>query len=69
MRAKDWTYKDLPELWEFDAFIENLWKRGMYREYIVNYLIRHHYVRNLDLIFDIVETKKETLADPNSNFL
>ena len=54
-------YTDLPELDEFDTFIENLWKRGMYREYIVNYLIRHYYVRNLDLIFDIVETKKETL--------
>ena len=59
----------LPELDEFDTFIENLWKRGLYREYIVNYLIRHHYVRNLDLIFDIVETKKETLADPNLNYL
>ena len=63
------SFKVLPSLEEFDAFIENLWQKGLYREYIINYLIRYHYVRNLDCIFDIVATKQETLADKTKNYL
>lgn len=59
----------LPTLQEFDDFLETLWKKDNYRSYIVNYLIRHHYVRNMDLIFDIVESKRETLEDPTKNWL
>ena len=63
------SFKVLPPLEEFDAFIENLWQKGLYREYIINYLMRYHYVRNLDCIFDIVATKQETLADKTKNYL
>ena len=59
----------LPNLEEFDDFLEMLWQKSKYRDYIVNYLIRHHYVRNQDLMFDICETKRETLDEPNSNWL
>ena len=59
----------LPTLEEFDNFLEDLWQKSKYREYIINYLIRHYYVRNQDLIFDIVESKRETLEDPNANYL
>ena len=62
-------YTELPSLEELDHFIETLWKKGMYRDYICNYLIRHHYVRNQDLIFDICETKRETLDEPDKNWL
>lgn len=62
-------YTVLPSLEELDNFIETLWKQSKYRDYIVNYLIRHHYVRNQDLMFDIVETKRETLEDPEKNYL
>jgi len=41
----------------------------MYREHIINYLMRFHYVRNLDCIFDIVQIKAETLADKTKNYL
>ena len=62
-------YTELPSLEELDAFIETLWKKGMYRDYICNYLIRYYYVRNQDLGFDICETKKETLEDQTKNWL
>ena len=59
----------LPSLNLFDDFLEELWQKNKFRDYIVNYLIRHHYVRNQDLIFDIVETKRETLENENANYL
>ena len=62
------TLKDLPSLEEYDQYLDDLWTAGKYREFIVNYLLRHHYVRNLDLIFDIVTTKAETL-DSTKNWL
>ena len=63
------SFKELPELAEYDAFVENLWSEGKYREYIVNYLMRYYYVRNQDLMFDIVDTKTETVADRCKNYL
>ena len=63
------SFKQLPELSEYDAFVDNLWEECKYREYIVNFLMRHYYVRNQDLMFDIVFTKTETLADRCKNYL
>lgn len=57
----------LPSLAEFDAYVEFLWSSKKYREYIVNFLLRHHYVRNKDLLFDIVDKKSE--IDETSNWL
>jgi len=62
-------YTELPSLEEVDGYIETLWKKGMYRDFIVNYLIRYYYVRNQDLLFDICETKRETLEDQTKNWL
>ena len=62
-------FTELPSLEEVDNFIETLWKKGMYRDYICNYLIRYYYVRNMDLLFDICETKRETLEDQTKNWL
>ena len=63
------SHMTLPSLAEYDAYLELLWTKGKYRDYIVNYLMRHHYTRNMDLIFDIVSTKKETLEDLSKNYL
>ena len=57
----------LPSLGEFDNYLELLWSDKKYREYIVNFLIRHHYVRNKDLLFDIVDKKAE--IDEKCNWL
>ena len=62
------TLKDLPSLEEYDQYVDDLWTAGKYRDFIVNYLLRHHYVRNLDLIFDTATTKAETL-DVTKNWL
>ena len=63
------SFKVLPALEEYDAFIQDLWDTCKYREYIINYLMRHYYTRNLDLIFDITETKNDTLKDKTKNYL
>ena len=39
----------LPDITEFDDYITDLFKRKKYREYIINYLMRHYFVRNQDL--------------------
>ena len=57
----------LPSLGEFDNYLELLWSDKKYKEYIINFLIRHHYVRNKDLLFDIVDKKAE--IDETSNWL
>ena len=53
---------------EFDDHIEALWQAQDYVPYIINYLIRHHYVRNQDLFFDVVDTKKAT-EDTSKNYM
>ena len=63
------NFKKLPSLEEYNLFIDNLWQKKMHGEYIINYLMRYHYVRNLDCMFDIVATKAETLADKTKNYL
>ena len=57
----------LPSLGEFDNYLEILWVDKKYKEYIINFLIRHHYVRNKDLLFDIVDKKSE--IDEKCNWL
>ena len=47
------SFMQLPSLKEYDDFIENLWNTCSYRMYIINYLMRNFYTRNVDLIFDI----------------
>ena len=63
------TLKELPSLEDYDIYLESLWDKKKYKEYIINYLLRHHYVRNLDLIFDIVSSKSETLDDLCKNYI
>ena len=57
----------LPSLKEFEDHIDYLFKEKRYKEYIINYLIRHCYVRNQDLLFDIVKKKGDAVG--NKNFM
>ena len=57
----------LPSLGEFDNYLELLWSDKKYKEYIINFLIRHHYVRNKDLLFDTTEKKSD--IDQEHNWL
>ena len=55
----------LPDITEFDAYISDLFDKKKYREFIVNYLMRNYYVRNQDLLFDIVNLKIDMEDDLN----
>ena len=57
----------LPSLGEFEDFIETLWYAKKYKDYIINFLIRHHYTRNKDLNF--FTTEKKTEVDEESNWI
>ncbi len=56
------SYEDLIE------YLEKLSKSKKYREYIINYLMINLQVRNEDLLFKIVERKKDT-TDTNFNYI
>ena len=56
---------DLPTLESFDHHLDYLYDEKKYKEFIVNYLIRHCYVRNQDLLFDIVKRKADATGNKN----
>ena len=58
----------LPEYEKLLDHLEELYARGEWRAYVVNYLLIHCQVRNQDLICDIV-TKVTDAKDSNKNFL
>jgi hypothetical protein len=61
-------FMELPSLDELDNHIEELYQDGQWVPYIINWLLRHHYVRNQDLLFDFVTTQKET-KDTSKNYM
>jgi hypothetical protein len=58
----------LPEYEKLLDHLEELYARGEWRAYVVNYLLIHCQVRNQDLVCDIV-TKVSDAKDSNKNFL
>ena len=61
-------YIILPSITEFDEHINTLFREKKYMEFIINYLIRNVFVRNQDLIFTVVDTRKET-GDKSKNYM
>ena len=59
----------LPSLSEFEGHIEYLYKEKKYKEFVINYLIRHCYVRNKDLLFDIVRRRADAVGKKNYMWL
>ena len=55
----------LPSLAEFEGHIEYLYNEKKYKEFVVNYLIRHCFVRNKDLMFDIIRKRKDAVGQKN----
>jgi len=58
----------LPSYNDLLDYLDKLSKAKKYREYIINYLMIHLQVRNEDLLFKIVERKKDT-TDTNFNYI
>jgi hypothetical protein len=52
----------------FSAYVDNLYKEGRYKEYIVNYLMLHYGVRNQDIDCIILNAKNKLIPD-NDNSL
>lgn len=52
----------------FSNYVDNLYKEGKYKEYIVNYLMLHYGVRNQDIDCIILNSKKRIMPD-NDNAL
>jgi hypothetical protein len=58
----------LPSYNELVDYMNEQYDNGNHRGYIINYLLINYQVRNQDLVFDIVKTKKE-MKDKTKNYL
>ena len=69
VKEKNAVLKDtLPSYEDLVEFTDHLWSKMEWRDYIINYLLLHYQVRNQDLVFDIVNKKKQT-KDTDKNFM
>lgn len=62
------TMIKLPSVNELDGFIEDLYVKELWKDYIINYLIRNCYVRNEDLDLEFVDTRRDA-SDKEKNYI
>ena len=58
----------LPSYDDIVEYTENLWDKMEWRDYIINYLLINYQVRNQDLVFDLVNLKRQT-KDDSKNYM
>tara|TARA_R100001198_G_scaffold89736_1_gene66428 strand:+ start:29 stop:865 length:837 start_codon:yes stop_codon:yes gene_type:complete len=58
----------LPPFKKILEYTDKLYDDNKFIEYIINYLLTNYFVRNKDLLFEIVERKKD-MTDPNKNYM
>lgn len=58
----------LPPFKKILEYTDKLYDDNKFIEYIINYLLTNYFVRNKDLLFEIVERKKD-MIDPNKNYM
>lgn len=58
----------LPPFKKILEYTDKLYDDNKFIEYIINYLLTNYFVRNKDLLFEIVERKKD-MIDPNKNYI
>ena len=69
VKAKNTVLKDtLPPYEELIEYMNYLWDKNEWTDYIINYLLIYYQTRNQDLIFDIVNKKKLT-KDTDKNYM
>ena len=69
VKEKNAILKDtLPSYEDLVEYTDHLWDNMQWTDYIINYLLINYQVRNQDLVFDIVNTKKQT-KDTDKNFM
>jgi hypothetical protein len=59
---------DLPSLNELEEYVDYLFEKGKWTDYIINYLLLELQVRNKDVNFKIV-TRKKDMTDANKNYI
>ena len=60
--------KELPDLKTLKRTLKEFYKDELYLDFAINFLLIHYCVRNLDLIFDIVPTLRQT-KDTSKNYM
>lgn len=58
----------LPSFKKLLEYTDKLYDENKYVEYIINYLLVNYFVRNQDLLFEIVERKKD-MVDSSKNYI
>jgi len=58
----------LPPFKKILEYTDKLYDDNKFIEYIINYLLTNYFVRNKDLLFEIVERKKD-MTDANKNYM
>ena len=59
----------LPSLKEFDDHLDYLFEHKHYNQFVINFLIRNCYVRNQDLLFEIIKKKGDAVGQKNYMWL
>jgi len=59
----------LPTIHEVETYIKSLFAEEEWRAYIINWLLFHYNLRNLDLDLEIVKTLHQTKIDKSRNYL
>ncbi len=60
---------NMPSVDMFDKHIDFLYDHKMYREFIINYLIRNCHVRNQDLLFEVIRKRADAVGEKNFMWL
>jgi hypothetical protein len=69
VKEKNAVLKDtLPSYSELVEYTDYLWEKMEWKDYIINYLLINYQVRNQDLVFDIVNKKRDT-KDTDKNYM
>lgn len=58
----------LPDFHELNLYMKDLYEDKKYTDYIINYLLINYFVRNKDLLFEIVNLKKK-MIDKTKNYI
>ena len=58
----------LPSYDDIVEYTAHLWEQMEWRDYIINYLLINYQVRNQDLVFDLVNLKRQT-KDETKNYM
>jgi len=58
----------LPAYKKLVEYTDNLYDKNKYIDYVINYLLINYFVRNKDLLFEIVQKKKD-MVDQSKNYM